>query len=147
MRPKKVEVLHCEFPLPFRCLFVLAVRAPNNGLEYHGEMPHASRDKALQDFRDSDTAVMIASLKCGGVGLNLTAASRVIYIDLWWNSSVEQQAFCRVFRIGQVSETYITRFVVKVRTPILQVCAMIDSLTDGGITGYRRRAHTELAKE
>ncbi|MCJ1225630.1 hypothetical protein MMC12_002279 [Toensbergia leucococca] len=76
-------------------------------------MPHASRDKALQDFRDSDTAVMIASLKCGGVGLNLTAASRVIYIDLWWNSSVEQQAFCRVFRIGQVSETYITRFVVK----------------------------------
>ena len=56
-------------------------------------------------------------------------ASRVVCIDLWWNSSVEQQgtviiiplranadlseAFCRIFRIGQESETYITRFVVK----------------------------------
>ncbi|KAI4199693.1 MAG: hypothetical protein LQ350_004415 [Teloschistes chrysophthalmus] len=40
-------------------------------------------------------------------------ASKVISVDLWWNSSVEQQAFCRVFRIGQQSETFIKRFVVK----------------------------------
>jgi hypothetical protein len=77
-----------------------------------------------------DLKLMVASLKCGGVGLNLTCASRVIcvgiphsrsykqilipsQIDLWWNSYVEQQAFCRVFRIGQQQETFITRFIVR----------------------------------
>jgi SNF2 family DNA or RNA helicase len=47
------------------------------------------------------------------VGLNLTMASRVIMIDPWWNSASEQQAFCRVFRIGQNSETYMSRLCVR----------------------------------
>ena len=77
-------------------------------------MSHEARDAAITTFRDdSTTKIMIASLKCGGVGLNLTMASRVICVDLWWNSSVEQQAFCRVFRIGQNNATFITRLVVK----------------------------------
>ncbi|MCJ1402525.1 hypothetical protein MMC11_005745 [Xylographa trunciseda] len=81
---------------------------------YHGKMSHEARDKAIRNFRDmEEKKLLIASLKCGGVGLNLTMASRVICIDLWWNTAVEQQAFCRVFRIGQIQETHITRFVVK----------------------------------
>lgn len=99
-------------------------------------MNQAERDKALVDFEKDDRyKIMIASLKAGGVGLNLTMASKVICVDLWWNSSVEQQgqpsssslsitkpscsnihpyqAFCRVFRIGQDSETFITRFVAR----------------------------------
>ena len=40
-------------------------------------------------------------------------ASRVIMVDPWWNSASEQQAFCRVFRIGQVERTFMTRFFVK----------------------------------
>jgi SNF2 family DNA or RNA helicase len=40
-------------------------------------------------------------------------ASRVIMIDPWWNSASEQQAFCRVFRIGQNSETYMSRLCVR----------------------------------
>ena len=105
-------------------------------------MNQAERDKALHDFEKDDRCkIMIASLKAGGVGLNLTMASKVICVDLWWNSSVEQQgrpssssssssslstptklapnislsqpAFCRVFRIGQDSETFITRFVAR----------------------------------
>jgi SNF2 family DNA or RNA helicase len=47
------------------------------------------------------------------VGLNLTMASRVIMVDPWWNSASEQQAFCRVFRIGQKEETYMSRLCVK----------------------------------
>lgn len=47
---------------------------------------------------DSETKILIAGLKCGGQGLNLTAANRVISVDLWWNYSVELQAFGRVFR-------------------------------------------------
>jgi SNF2 family DNA or RNA helicase len=47
------------------------------------------------------------------VGLNLTMASRVIMMDPWWNSASEQQAFCRVFRIGQNNETYMSRLCVR----------------------------------
>lgn len=55
-------------------------------------MSIAARDKAIEDFRmDPVMKIMVASLKCGGVGLNLTMASRVICVDLWWNDSVEQQ--------------------------------------------------------
>ncbi|KAL8951909.1 MAG: hypothetical protein Q9222_002154 [Ikaeria aurantiellina] len=83
-------------------------------VKYNGRMGRNEREKAIKKFRDeSECDIMIASLKAGGVGLNLTMASKVICVDLWWNSCVEQQAFCRVFRIGQESETFITRFVAK----------------------------------
>jgi len=52
-------------------------------------------------------------LKAGGQGLNLNMANRVIIADMWWNSAVEQQAFCRVFRIGQQKETYFIRVMVE----------------------------------
>ncbi|KAL8805791.1 MAG: hypothetical protein Q9200_005281 [Gallowayella weberi] len=84
-------------------------------VKYSGRMKQREREKAIVDFGkpDGECKIMIASLKAGGVGLNLTMASKVICIDLWWNSSVEQQAFCRVYRIGQENETFITRFVAK----------------------------------
>lgn len=73
----------------------------------------AQRDEVVQRFQnDSTTGVMLASLKSGGTGLNLTMASKVILVDLWWNSSIEQQAFCRVFRRGQERETQMVRMVV-----------------------------------
>ncbi len=60
--------------------------------QYDGNMNITARDKVIENFRtQTDLKVMIASLKCGGVGLNLTMASRVICVDLWWNDSVEQQ--------------------------------------------------------
>lgn len=63
-------------------------------------MTQQARHKAVQTLsaEDSECKIMIAGLKCGGQGLNLTAANRVISIDLWWNHSVELQAFGRVFR-------------------------------------------------
>lgn len=77
-------------------------------------MSQAAREQALVQFKNEpEYKIMIASLKCGGVGLNLTMASRVISVDLWWNNCVEQQAFCRVFRIGQEHETMISRITVK----------------------------------
>lgn len=55
-------------------------------------MTIAARDKAIDQFgRNPDSKILIASLKCGGVGLNLTMASRVICVDLWWNDGIEQQ--------------------------------------------------------
>ncbi|KAK3619865.1 hypothetical protein LTR56_023759 [Elasticomyces elasticus] len=80
--------------------------------KYSGEMSHEAREKAIQEFANK-TQILICSLRSGGLGLNLTMASRVICLDPWWNSSVEQQAFCRVFRIGQTRETTFVRMVVK----------------------------------
>ncbi|GAB1736623.1 hypothetical protein NU219Hw_g8248t1 [Hortaea werneckii] len=80
---------------------------------YSGKMSHDSRDKAVREFETDPTKrVMLASLKSGGLGLNLTMASKVICLDPWWNNAIEQQAFCRVFRIGQTKETEMIRFVV-----------------------------------
>lgn len=50
------------------------------------------RDEALHTIRTSDRhTVILVSLKCGAVGLNLTVCSRVILLDLWWNPAIEQQ--------------------------------------------------------
>lgn len=56
---------------------------------------------------DNECFILLAGLKAGGVGLNLTAGNRVIIIDLWWNQFVETQAFCRVYRIGQEREVEV----------------------------------------
>ena len=50
---------------------------------------------------DETTPFFVLSLKAGGTGLNLTAASHVIHFDRWWNPAVENQATDRAFRIGQ----------------------------------------------
>jgi DNA repair protein RAD5 len=61
---------------------------------------------------DSSGRVFLCSLRAGGVGLNLVAASRLYLLDLWWNPAVEEQAIQRVHRIGQTSEVHVYRFVV-----------------------------------
>jgi SNF2 family DNA or RNA helicase len=82
--------------------------------QFHGAMSFDARNKAIEAFTDNpDCRVLIAAMKAGGVGLNLTAANRVILIDLWWNIAMETQAFCRVFRIGQTREVEVVRFAVK----------------------------------
>ncbi|KAL6710401.1 hypothetical protein ACN47E_009347 [Coniothyrium glycines] len=82
--------------------------------QYHGKMSLGARDKAIDTFaKNPATRIMLASLRCGGLGLNLTMASKVIIIDPWWNSASEQQAFCRVFRIGQKEETSMSRMCVR----------------------------------
>lgn len=61
-----------------------------------------SRDKAVQEFKTDPTKrVMLASLKSGGLGLNLTMASKVICLDPWWNNAVEQQAFCKSLKASE----------------------------------------------
>ena len=61
-------------------------------------MRQDTKNNVLQKFADSDSKILIAGLKCGGVALNLAIANRVIILDLWWNHSLELQAFGRVFR-------------------------------------------------
>ncbi|GJD00559.1 SNF2 super family protein [Colletotrichum higginsianum] len=82
-----------------------------------GKQNTEQRNKAVEEFQNGDKVkVLIVSLRAGGQCLNLTRGNRVILMELWWNHGVEQQAFARVFRIGQIKETHFVRFIVN--TPI-----------------------------
>ena len=66
----------------------------------------------VEDFQNqSNSKIMIISLKAGGTGLNLTKANHVIHYDLWWNPAVENQATDRAFRIGQNKNVMVHRLV------------------------------------
>lgn len=69
----------------------------------HGGVSRAARDAMVSRFQEDPLAppVFVLSVKAGGTGLNLTAASHVIHYDRWWNPAVEDQATDRAFRIGQ----------------------------------------------
>jgi len=80
---------HCSVGLASLVRFT---RIPAKCGQYNGEMSQDARSESLKKFKNhSNVKVLIASLKCGGVGLNLTMASKVICVDLWWNSAIEQQ--------------------------------------------------------
>ncbi|XP_030910801.1 helicase-like transcription factor [Melopsittacus undulatus] len=81
-----------------------------------GSMAQKKRVEAIQCFQSSQAGsptVMLLSLKAGGVGLNLTAASRVFLMDPAWNPAAEDQCFDRCHRLGQQHNVVITKFIVK----------------------------------
>jgi non-specific serine/threonine protein kinase len=84
------------------------------GLVLHGETPVKNRKELVRRFQeDESVGFFVLSLKAGGTGLNLTAASHVIHFDRWWNPAVENQATDRAFRIGQKKNVLVHKFVCK----------------------------------
>ena len=84
------------------------------GLVLHGETAVKERQKLVDRFqRDDGPPFFVLSLKAGGTGLNLTAASHVIHFDRWWNPAVENQATDRAFRIGQKRNVLVHKFVCR----------------------------------
>lgn len=77
----------------------------------HGGISRTKRDAMIEDFQEGYPKIFILSLKAGGTGLNLTAASNVIHYDLWWNPAVENQATDRAYRIGQKENVMVYRFI------------------------------------
>jgi SNF2 family DNA or RNA helicase len=78
----------------------------------HGGVSVKTRQVMVDRFQtDRSVHAMIISLKAGGTGLNLTAASCVVHYDLWWNPAVEAQATDRAYRIGQRRDVLVYRFV------------------------------------
>jgi SNF2 family DNA or RNA helicase len=72
----------------------------------HGSMNKKARNVSIDKFKTNpNIKILIATLKTGGQGLNLTCARYVLNVDPWWNSATEIQAFSRVYRIGQEHET------------------------------------------
>jgi superfamily II DNA or RNA helicase len=84
------------------------------GLVLTGETPVAKRKDLVRQFQeDDDVPFFVLSVKAGGSGLNLTAASHVIHFDRWWNPAVENQATDRAFRIGQNKNVLVHKFICR----------------------------------
>ena len=105
---------------------------------YHGGVARGARDRMVADFQAHEGAgALVLSLKAGGTGLNLTAASHVVLYDRWWNPAVEDQARDRAWRIGQ------TRTVVSHRL----VCpGTVDERVEEVVAGKRHIADIVLPK-
>ena len=71
------------------------------------------RQREIDAFQAGDGDVFLISLKAGGVGLNLTAASYVFHLDPWWNPAVEDQATDRAYRIGQDKPVTVYRLIAQ----------------------------------
>lgn len=79
-----------------------------------GTMMRRDRDDAVLKFQtDPRVLVFLVSLRCGGVGLNLTAAQYVFCLDPWFNPGVEDQAIDRIHRLGQKEDVHVWRFITK----------------------------------
>ena len=78
-----------------------------------GDVPPAERGEVVRRFQAGEVPLLLASLKAGGVGLNLTAAEVVIHLDPWWNPAVENQATARAHRIGQHKPVFVYKFVAE----------------------------------
>jgi hypothetical protein len=84
------------------------------GLVLHGGTAVGKRKDLVRRFQeDEDVPFFVLSVKAGGAGLNLTAASHVIHFDRWWNPAVENQATDRAFRIGQTKNVLVHKFVCR----------------------------------
>ena len=83
-------------------------------LRLDGKLTSTSRSKVLRTFRsDPDVKVLLATITCGGLGLDMTAASRAYIMEPQWNPMSEAQALDRIHRIGQTKEVETVRYVIE----------------------------------
>jgi non-specific serine/threonine protein kinase len=120
------------------------------GLTLHGETEVRRRKTLVRDFQDDEKIpFFVLSLKAGGSGLTLTAASHVVHFDRWWNPAVENQATDRAFRIGQKQNVLVHKFVCR-GTVEEKIDALIESkrgLSDDLLDGSAEINLTELKNE
>ncbi|GAM52207.1 helicase, SNF2/RAD54 family [bacterium endosymbiont of Mortierella elongata FMR23-6] len=84
------------------------------GLLLHGATPVKTRKSLVDQFQqEQGPPFFVLSIKAGGTGLNLTAASHVIHFDRWWNPAVENQATDRAYRIGQKKNVLVHKFICR----------------------------------
>jgi non-specific serine/threonine protein kinase len=120
------------------------------GLVLHGETAVKSRKTLVQTFQDDERVpFFVLSLKAGGSGLTLTAASQVVHFDRWWNPAVENQATDRAFRIGQKKNVLVHKFICR-GTVEEKIDALIDSkkgLSDELLAGGAEINLTEMGND
>ena len=120
------------------------------GLVLHGEIAVKKRAGLVAEFQaDEGPPFFVLSLKAGGTGLNLTAASHVVHFDRWWNPAVENQATDRAYRIGQKRNVLVHKFICR-GTIEEKIDALIEQkrgLSDEILTGGGEAWLTELSSD
>ena len=120
------------------------------GLILHGGTAVKKRRALIDAFqREDGPPFFVLSLKAGGTGLNLTAASHVVHFDRWWNPAVENQATDRAFRIGQHRNVVVHKFVCR-GTIEEKIDALIEDkteLAEGVLSGGAQNLLTEMSNE
>ncbi|KAN0118821.1 SNF2 family N-terminal domain containing protein [Russula decolorans] len=107
-------IVYSQWTSMLNLVETMLVRYGIQFLRYDGKMRSEARDAALIAFRKiGGPRVILISTKCGGVGLNLTSANRVVNMDLSWNYAAESQAYDRVHRLGQEKDVFVKRLVVE----------------------------------
>ena len=98
-----------------------------------GQTPASQRGDIVRRFQAREAPLLLASLKAGGVGLNLTAADTVIHVDPWWNPAVQAQASARAHRIGQDQPVFVYQLVAEgsIEERMLALQASKRALADG----------------
>ena len=120
------------------------------GLVLHGETEVKKRKDLVRRFQeDENVPFFVLSLKAGGAGLNLTAASHVIHFDRWWNPAVENQATDRAFRIGQTKNVLVHKFICRgtVEDKIDQMINSKQQLAGDFLSGAADMMLTEMKDE
>ncbi|GAA5967015.1 hypothetical protein JCM21900_002355 [Sporobolomyces salmonicolor] len=112
VKPKKT-IIFSQFTSMFDILEPFLKQGGFKYVRFDGKLNPKQRDAALNQIRnDPRTTIILVSIKCGAVGLNLTVCSRVILLDLWWNPAIEQQAFDRAHRFGQTDDVKIYKLTI-----------------------------------
>ncbi|SMR50890.1 unnamed protein product [Zymoseptoria tritici ST99CH_1E4] len=107
-------------------------------VRYDGSMRPDAREQSLNSLRsDAKTRILLCSLKCGSLGLNLTAASRVVIVEPFWNPFVEEQAIDRVHRLNQTIDVRVFRLKIRnsVEERILELQEKKRELANAAIEG------------
>jgi len=131
---------------PFGAEAIAHAIGPLRPLLLTGRMSAAARDDAIGQFAAGpDHRVLVASLRAGGVGLNLTAASVVFHFDRWWNPAVETQAEDRAHRIGQTRPVQVFAYLTpdsieqRIGEILQEKRALFADIIDGVATASLRR--------
>jgi SNF2 family DNA or RNA helicase len=119
----------------------------------HGGVTKKARDAMVEQFQGpGGPPIFLLSLKAGGTGLNLTAATNVVHFDRWWNPAVENQATDRAFRIGQKRNVQVRKFICggtleeRIDTMIEAKRALADRIVGSG-EGWITELSTDMLRE
>ncbi|KAI9296720.1 hypothetical protein K502DRAFT_363891 [Neoconidiobolus thromboides FSU 785] len=130
----KKTIVFTQFITVFKIMMPFLLENGFTCFTYDGSMNISQREKCIDQFNKYPSGcILLMSLRCGSVGLNLTSANCVIFMDLWWNPAIENQAMDRVHRIGQRSGVEVYKLVVPgtVEDRILALQETKQSLFDG----------------
>ncbi|BGP25798.1 hypothetical protein JCM10295v2_004735 [Rhodotorula toruloides] len=109
----KKTIIFSQFTSMFDILEPFLHKGGYRYVRFDGQLNAKEKEAALDQIRNNPkVTIILVSIKCGAVGLNLTCCSRVILLDLWWNPAIEEQAFDRAHRFGQKHDVKIYKLTI-----------------------------------